>query len=53
MFASIEPMRPYFPSIIGVSLEEYDEMIRKFILEIIKHKTYLKSSRIYGKKKVN
>nr|CAG8457208.1 9943_t:CDS:2 [Entrophospora candida] len=40
-----EPMRTYFPSIIGVSLEEYDEMIRKFILEIIKYKTYLKSSR--------
>ncbi|CAJ0845141.1 4686_t:CDS:2, partial [Entrophospora sp. SA101] len=40
---SMETIRPYFPSITGVSLEEYDEMIRQSILEDDEYKTYLKN----------
>nr|CAG8445094.1 6641_t:CDS:2 [Entrophospora candida] len=48
---SMETIRPYFPSITGVSLEEYDEMVRQSILEDDEYKTYIKNYRIYGKKK--
>nr|CAG8457233.1 9944_t:CDS:2 [Entrophospora candida] len=50
---SIETIRPYLSSIIGISLEEYDEMIKQFVLECIKYKSYLKITRIYGKTKAD
>ena len=41
----METLRPYFASFMNISLEEYDEMIRKCILEDDEYKTYSKAFR--------
>ncbi|CAH1764378.1 15150_t:CDS:10, partial [Entrophospora sp. SA101] len=43
MTDSIETIRPYLSSIMGISLEEYDEMIRQCHLEDVEYKTYIKN----------
>nr|CAG8558016.1 7645_t:CDS:2 [Entrophospora candida] len=42
---SIETIRPYLSSIMGLSLEEYDKMTRQCDLEDVEYKTYLKNYR--------
>nr|CAG8568863.1 10854_t:CDS:2 [Entrophospora candida] len=43
---SIETIRPYLSSIMGLSLEEYDKMTRQCDLEDVEYKTYLKNYRL-------
>nr|CAG8616449.1 356_t:CDS:2 [Entrophospora candida] len=51
MVGSLETAGPYISSFIGVSLEEYNEMIEQCAVENIKYKPYIKNFRISGKKR--
>ena len=41
----LDSIRTYFSSVMGASLEEYDEMKRQCGLDVIKYNTYMKNFR--------